>query len=356
MAPVSLMFFSVPVRSSACAWPEQSAAVSAKPMMVERFIPVPLSGLCRLLENLAEHRRDVAAKLIGIFAHRKMTELLHDGDTGAGDRGGGPLGIFRRAGEIILAGEQKQRTYFSINPPDPATQVAVDPVEIEVALEDAGTALFVGPQRLHPRRGRALRRNQAGDQRGADFAAMDVGAVEPRGVVPWRLEIGGLEPDQRTEFRGMIDREVEDDAAADRAAHHDRPVEFQRPAEGTDRLRVARRGELIFRTVPVRRRIGFAVPGHVEGDDAEILRERFIGEQMPPLPSVRARGVQAHQRNAGAIFLEVDAVHLAIDIDMDVTADQRLDIAVHDATTTKFCRGSASTSLKYCRLAMNGCR
>src|SRR5260370_5825331 len=139
-----------------------------------------------------------------------MSELLHDGDTGAGDRGGGPLGIFRRAGEIILAGEQKQRTYFSIDLLDPAAQVAVDSIEIEVAFKYAGTALLVGPQRLGPRTGRALRRDQAGYQRGADFASMDIGAIEPCGVVPWRLEIGGLEPDQRTEFRGMIARQVED--------------------------------------------------------------------------------------------------------------------------------------------------
>ena len=98
------------------------------------------------------------------------------------------------------------------------------------------------------------------------------------------------------------------------------------------------------------------MPGHVEGDDAEISCELFVAKQMPPLPVVRARGVQAHHRDSRAAFLEIDAVHLAVDIDMDVTADQRLDIAVHDAAMTKFCRGNASTSLKYCRLAMKGCR
>src|SRR5260370_27636609 len=96
--------------------------------------------------------------------------------------------------------------------------------------------------------------------------------------------------------------------------------------------------------------------GHVERDDEKILRELFVGQQMPPLPSVGARGVQTHQRNAGAALFEIDAVHLAIDLDMDVAADDRLNVTVHDATTTKYCRGSANTSLKYCRFAMNGCR
>ena len=53
-------------------------------------------------------------------------------------------------------------------------------------------------------------------------------------------------------------------------------------------------------------------------------------EQMPPLPCIGARGVQAHQRNARAVFLEIDAMRLAIDLDMDVAADDRLDIAGHD--------------------------
>src|SRR3954452_20992271 len=98
-----------------------------------------------------------------------MTELLHDNDTGAGYRGGGPSCILRRAGEIILAGEQKQRAYFSIDLLDPAAQIAIDPIEIEVAFENARTALLVSPQRLGPRTGRALRRDQARYQRGADF-------------------------------------------------------------------------------------------------------------------------------------------------------------------------------------------
>src|SRR5205085_8362677 len=71
---------------------------------------------------------------------------------------------------------------------------------------------------------------------------------------------------------------------------------------------------------------------------------------------VRACGVQAHQRNAGAVLLEIDPMHLAADLDVDIAADDRLDRAVHDTTAAWWSRGSASTSLKYCRCAMNGCR
>ena len=78
------------------------------------------ASVCNRLgsQDLVEDRRNVATKLFGIFTHRKMAELLHDGDTGAPDSGSGPFSIFRRAGEIILAGEQKERAYFSIDLPD----------------------------------------------------------------------------------------------------------------------------------------------------------------------------------------------------------------------------------------------
>src|SRR5260370_26542340 len=93
--------------------------------------------------------------------------------------------------------------------------------------------------------------------------------------------------------------------------------------------------------------------GHVERDDEKILRELFVGQQMPPLPSVGARGVQTHQRNAGAALFEIDAVHLAIDLDMDVAADDRLNVTVHDATTPKYSRGSPNTALTYCIFSLN---
>ena len=77
---------------------------------------------------------------------------------------------------------------------------------------------------------------------------------------------------------------------------------------------------------------------------------------MPPLPVIGAGGVQADQRDAGAILLEIDAMKLAVDIDIHVATDDRFYHDVHDTTVAKSRRGSASTSLKYCRFVMNGCR
>ena len=39
--------------------------------------------------------------------------------------------------------------------------------------------------------------------------------------------------------------------------------------------------------------------------------------------------MQADQRNARAVFLEIDPVHHAADIDMNVAADDRLNLPVH---------------------------
>ena len=88
---------------------------------------------------------------------------------------------------------------------DLLAQVAVDAIEIEIALEHAGAALHVHPQRLVAADRRAVRRDQAGDQRGADLAAMHVGPVQPRRVVPGLLEVGGLERDQGAELGGVRD-------------------------------------------------------------------------------------------------------------------------------------------------------
>ena len=88
---------------------------------------------------------------------------------------------------------------LGIDGADLRPQIAVDAIEVEVALEHAGAALLVHPQRLVPRHVGALRRHQTRDQRRADFAAVHVGTIEPGGVVPGLLEVGRLQPDQRAE-------------------------------------------------------------------------------------------------------------------------------------------------------------
>jgi len=83
------------------------------------------------------------------------------------------------------------------------------------------------------------------------------------------------------------------------------------------------------------RRIGFAVPGHIEAMMRKFLANSSSASRCRHLPPVGASGVQAHQRDAGAIFLEIDAMHCAVDLDMHVAADDRLDMTGHDAGTAK---------------------
>src|SRR3954452_5625502 len=306
-----------------------------------------------LLDDPVEHGRDVSAELLGIFTHREVTELLHDHDLGACDACRGPQRIGRLAREIVFAGQQEQRAPAGVDRGDASTQIAVDPIEIEIALEYARAALLVSPQCLAPRRIRALRSDQAGHQGGADFATMNVRPVQPFSIVPGRLEVRCLQSNQRPEFGRVIDGKVENDAAADGTSHHHRPIQRQRPAERPYRFGIARRGQTILLAIPAFRRVGLAVPWHVEGDDSKISRKARIRQQMPPLPRIRARRVQTHQRNAGTVLLEIDAIDRALYGDMNVAADNWLDQTGHCAFTL---RGSASTSLKYCRWVMNGNR
>ena len=62
----------------------------------------------RRLDDPVENGRNVVTELRRIFAHREMTELLHDDDLGAADACGSAQRIGGRAGEIILAREQEQ--------------------------------------------------------------------------------------------------------------------------------------------------------------------------------------------------------------------------------------------------------
>src|SRR3954465_11046485 len=74
--------------------------------------PSPRRRRCwnrRSLNDPVENRRNVATELGRIFAHWKMTELLHDDDLGALYARSGAQRIGGRTGKIILSGQQKQR-------------------------------------------------------------------------------------------------------------------------------------------------------------------------------------------------------------------------------------------------------
>src|ERR1700687_836669 len=60
IAPVSLIFFSVPVNSSPLAWPAQNAAATARPIIRRRFIRA-LSSLELLRQRLQNSGRNRVA-------------------------------------------------------------------------------------------------------------------------------------------------------------------------------------------------------------------------------------------------------------------------------------------------------
>ena len=189
-----------------------------------------------------------------------------------------------------------------------AADVAVDLVEMQVALEHAGAAHQVVPQRFPAVVVRRGRRHQPGHHAGRDLAAMHVRPVQPLDVVIGRDVGGAFQPDDGAEFLGVLVREIKHDAAADRAAHHHRAVELQRVGDFQDHPDVVARGELVFLVLEALRRRRFAVPRHVEHDDAIVFGDALVVEQAAILPAVGARGVQAEQRNALAGLLDIEPV------------------------------------------------
>ncbi len=63
----------------------------------------------------------------------------------------------------------------------------------------------------------------------------------------------------------------------------------------------------------------------------KFLAEFLVRKQMPPLPAVRTCRVQTDQGNARAALLEINAIDRAVDLDVHVAADHRLDMPGHDA-------------------------
>jgi hypothetical protein len=91
---------------------------------------------------------------------------------------------------------------------------------------------------------------------------------------------------------GMFERQMQRDAAADRTADQDRPVQFERCRNLQNHRRVLRRGQLVFLVVPAGWRRRLAVPGHVEGNDAMAAGDTRIVHQRTVLAAVGACGVQ----------------------------------------------------------------
>src|SRR5215468_6358658 len=104
----------------------------------------------------------------------------------------------------------------------------------------------------------------------------------------------------------------------------------------------------------VRHGANFAVPGHIEGEHAKMACDVLVQHQVAELTAVGAGGVQADERDAFARFLEIEPVRTPVQIELHVPADNRLEN--HDRCSDESRRGNASTSLRYCRLAISGWR
>jgi hypothetical protein len=138
----------------------------------------------------------------------------------------------------------------------------------------------------------------------------------------------------------VVERELEHDLAADGAAQHHGPIEPQRAAERHDQVDVGARGQPVLLVLPAHGRKRLAVPRHVEGEHAEVARDRLVEHQVAELAAVGAGGVQADERDALPGFLEVDAVGTAAERQVDVAADDRLDLRHHALRA----RGAVTTS------------
>ena len=168
---------------------------------------------------------------------------------------------------------------------------------------------------------------------------MHLGVVEPARVVVALDVRRRLQANERTQLARVLEREIEHDAPADRAAHDHRPLELQLARDGHDHGRVRPGGEAVVLALPAFRRRRLAVPRHVERDDAPVAQEFCVIEHRAPLAAVGAGGMEAKKRDAGASLLVIDAMHAPVERDVRVAADDGLDHR----------RSVASSSLRYSR-------
>ena len=202
---------------------------------------------------------------------------------------------------------------------------------MQVAFEDPRTALHVVPERFPAVGIRGVRPDEAGNDPGADLASMDIRVMQPLRVVVGRDMGGRLQPDQGAKAVGMQGGKVEDQATADRAAHDHRSLQRQGIGEGDDERGVEIPGQKIFIALETVRRRRLAVPGHIERNDAKVLRHLGVVQDTAILPAVGTGGVQADQRDPLARFLEIDAVAPAFEIEREIATDDWLEGGGHCA-------------------------
>ena len=129
---------------------------------------------------------------------------------------------------------------------------------------------------------------------------------------------------------GMLVREMQHDASADRAAHGDRLVELERVGDFDDHAHIVARGELVFGVLPAGGRRGLAVPGHVEGDDAEMFASRAHRSSAPRYWRASEPAVCRQSRGMPwPGFLDIKPVRLAEQIEMQIAAGDWLEARAH---------------------------
>jgi len=290
--------------------------------------PILISFCCAWAAsaNLVQHRPQVAEERRRVLAHREVAEALHDRHLGAGNARGGRFGIARRGRIVVLAGEHVQRALAGVDCVQAATDVTFDLIEVQVARKDARPALHVMPHRLPAVLVGAERRHQAVGEPARRATAMHFGVVHPARVVV-ALDIrGGLQADERAQLARVLEREMQHDASADRAAHHHRALEAELVRDAHHHRGVGVGAQAIrFIALPERRRRALAVPRHVERHNPVVFQYLGVIKHRAVLAPIGAGGVQAKKRDALARFLVVDAMRASAERDVCVAAGDRLD-------------------------------
>src|SRR5262249_27295055 len=167
-----------------------------------------------------------------------------------------------------------------------------------------------------------------------------------------------LEATRGAKARGMRQPQMQHDTTADGAAKANWPIEAQGIDHRQDRRQVSVRGQAVGTRLPAGRWRGLAMPGQIKSDDAEALGEGVVIHQAAVLAPIRARRMQAQQRNALARLLDIDAMRRTGDLEVEIAPNRWLEartaLGIHHTPATA-ARGSASSSLKKRRLAMKGC-
>src|ERR1700687_610253 len=99
---------------------------------------------------------------------------------------------------------------------------------------------------------------------------------------------------------------------------------MERTAEGPNRCYIELCRKFVFGILIANRGIRFSVPRIVERDDAKMLGDRGVAEQMPELPGIGSGGVETNEGNSLPCLFEIDPAIMVHDPDGHVSANNGL--------------------------------